>query len=188
MQEAVANEIEADLARLQVSIRQLKIQYDMFFAGSIPKQPMELRGEVERLIKRYGNVSIRKYAHRFHLNALVARYNALSELWGKTLRNLEEGERRVPALADRPPEERVLASALVADPARDHEALRLLHAKFVEARKKSGEDAADLPFDRFLRGIVAKTGKLRDESGCDKIELRLVVRDRKVQLKARSGR
>lgn len=188
MQEAVASELEADLARLQVSIRQLKIQYDMFFAGSIPKQPTELRAEVEKLIKRYANVSIRKYAHRFHLNSLVARYNALSELWGKTLRNLEEGERRVPALVDHAPEERTIASALVTDAARDHESLRLLHAKFVEARKKSGEDAPDLPFDRFLRGIVAKTGKLRDESGCDKIELRLVVRDRKVQLKARSGR
>lgn len=188
MQEAVATELEADLARLQTAIRQLKVQYDMFFAGSLPKQPIELRAEVERIFKRYANLYIRKYSYRFHLNSLVARYNALSELWGKTLRNLEEGERPVPAVADRTPEERTLASFVVTDPAREHDSLRLLHSRFVEARKKAGEKDPELPFDRFLRGIVAKTGKLRDDAGCDKIELRLVVRDRKVQLKARTGR
>ena len=33
-----------------------------------------------------------------------------------------------------------------------------------------------------------QAGKLREKSGCDKIELRLAVKDRKVQLKARPGR
>lgn len=187
MQEVVSSELEADLARLQTSIRQLKIQYDMFFAGSIPKQPMELRADVERIIKRFSGLHMRKYAHRFHFNSLVARYNSMSELWSKTLRNLEEGERRVPALADRGPEERTLASYVVTDPAREQESLRILHARYVDARRKAGEKDLDLPFDRFVRGIVTKTGKLREDAGCDKIELRLVVRDRKVQLKARSG-
>jgi len=187
VQEVVSSELEADLARLQSALRQLKIQYDMFFAGSIPRQPTELRAEVERLLKRYNGHHIRKYAHRFHLNSLIARYNSLSELWAKTLRNLEEGERRVPALSEKMPEERTLASFVFSDPERERESLRLLHSRFVEARRKAGDKNAELPFDRFVRGIVSKTGKLREDAGCDKIEVRLVVRDRKVQLKARSG-
>jgi len=94
VQDVLSTELEADIGRLEAGIRQLKIQYDMFFAGSIPKQPLELRAEIERLIKRYSNASIRKYSARFHFNSLVSRFNSMSELWAKTIRTLEEGERQ----------------------------------------------------------------------------------------------
>ncbi len=188
MQDVQTTEIDVDLARLETSLRQLKIQYDMFFAGSIPRQPVDLRSDVERLIKRYSNAPIRKYATRFHFNSLVSRYNSLSELWTKTLRNLEEGERPVPAVMDRASEERTLASCVVQDPSAEKSSLRALHARFLEARRKAGEADPKLSFASFLRGIAAQAGKLRENAGCDKIELRLVVRDRKVQLKARPGR
>jgi hypothetical protein len=85
--------IEADIERIEAGIRQLKIQYDMFFAGAIPKQPLELRSALERLLKRYTNAPLRKYAHRFHFSSLAARYTSLSELWAKTLKTMEEGDR-----------------------------------------------------------------------------------------------
>ena len=91
MHDVVSTELDADLARLQSGIRQLKIQYDMFFAGSIPRQPFELRGEIEKIIRRYSSTPIQKYAPRFHFNSLVSRFNSLSELWAKTIRALEEG-------------------------------------------------------------------------------------------------
>ena len=60
MQEVVSPEFDADIARLEKGIRQLKIQYDMFFAGSIPKQPLELRNELEKIIRRNAHIPIRK--------------------------------------------------------------------------------------------------------------------------------
>ena len=89
----VSSSIEADIHRLEIGIRQLKMQYDMFFAGSLPREPFELRSELESLIRRNSNATIGKYAHRFHFNTLVSRFNTLSELWCKTLRAREEGER-----------------------------------------------------------------------------------------------
>lgn len=188
MQDSISPEIAEDLARLEAGIRQLKVQYDMFFAGSIPREPLELRGEIERLIRRYSRNPIGKYAARFQFNTLVGRFNSFSELWAKTLRQYEEGPRAMPGHGSRPGAETVVATCFVADAGREQENLRLLHAKFLEARRRNGEDGSTIPFDSFVRGIASQTGRLREKAGCDKVELRLVVRDRKVQLKARPGR
>ena len=42
-------QIDEDLNRLDVGIRQLKVQYDMFMAGSLKTPPRELRAQLERL-------------------------------------------------------------------------------------------------------------------------------------------
>ena len=180
--------VDTELDRLQVGIRQLKVQYDMFFAGSLPRQPLELRSELERIIKRLSGHPIRKYSQRFHLNSLVSRFNAMSELWGKTLRSLEEGDRPAPSVADRVKSERLLTSCRVQDPVHEEASLKLLHTRFVEARKKAGEEDDGVSFRAFVQGIVSQTRRLKDKTGCEEIELRIVVQDRKVQLKARPGR
>ncbi len=188
MQDVLTSELEADTVRLETGIRQLKIQYDMFFAGSIPKQPHELRGEIERIIKRYANAPIRKYAARYHFNALVSRFNSLSELWAKTIRTLEEGDRPAPAVADRAGGgEQIVARLTVKDPAAEKAHLVALHSRLVEARKKAG-DGGKLSFESFVKSVSAQAGKLREKTGCAKVELRVILVDRKVVVKARPGR
>ena len=174
--------------RLQVGLRQLKVQYDMFFAGSLPRQPHELRADLERIIKRLSGHPIRKYSQRFHLASLVSRFNAMSELWTKTLRTLEEGDRPAPSVADRVKGERLLTTCRVQNPSQEEASLKLLHARFMEARKKAGDEVDGVSFRAFVKGIVSQTRRLKDKTGCEEIELRIVVQDRKVQLKARPGR
>jgi hypothetical protein len=187
--DVVPTELDGDVLRLETGIRQLKIQYDMFFAGSIPKQPLELRGELERIIKRNSVTPIRKYAARFHFNALVSRFNTLSELWAKTLRALEEGDRPAPAVADRAGSaEQIVARCTVKDPAKERELLKLLHARLLEARKKAGDATGRLSFESFVLSISAQAEKMREKTGCDKVDLRVIVVDRKVMVKARPGR
>ncbi|MBZ5639668.1 MAG: hypothetical protein LAO51_13060 [Acidobacteriia bacterium] len=182
--------IEADIERLEAGLRQLKVQYDMFFAGAIPKQPLELRSELERLIKRYTTAPLRKYAHRFHFNSLAARYNSLSELWAKTLKGMEEGDRSAPQLLDRPvaASERLLARCRIHDAIGEQEVLKLLHARYLDARRKAGCNGHDIRFESFLRGVSAQAERLRETSGCGEVELRLVLHEGKVLLKARPGR
>ena len=189
MHDVVSTDLDADIARLQSGIRQLKIQYDMFFAGSIPKQPFELRKEIETLIRRHSSTPIQKYAPRFHFNSLVSRFNSLSELWAKTIRALEEGDRPAPAVADRAGStEHIVARCTVKDPSHERDALKLLHSCLLDARKKAGDGAGKLSFESFVRTVSAQAGKLRDKVGCDKVELRVIVHDRKVVVKARPGR
>jgi len=189
VQEVVSTEPEADLGRLEVGIRQLKIQYDMFFAGSVPKQPLELRNELEKIIRRHSATPIRRYAARFHFNALVSRFNSLSELWAKTLRALEEGDRPAPAVAERVgSSEQVVARCTVTDPAKERDILKLLHLRLLDARKKAGDATNKLSFETFILTVSAQARKMREKTGCDKVDLRVIVLDRKVMVKARPGR
>lgn len=182
-------ETEEDLAPLEAGLRQLKIEYDMFFAGATPKPPIELRASIERTIKRYSQTSFRHYATRFRFNSIVSKFNSLSELWAKMLRNVEEGDRPAPAVADRAGAgARVMATCRVKDPSREHESLRHLHARYLELRKKLGSADGKLSFESFVAGVANQAKKLREKAGCREVELRLVVEDRKVHLKARPGR
>ena len=189
MDDAVSTELDAELGRLESGIRQLKIQYDMFFAGSIPKQPLELRGELERIIRRHSATPIRRYASRFHFNALVSRFNSLSELWAKTLRGLEEGDRPAPAVADRAgTSEQIVARCMLAESDNERDLLKLLHGRLLEARKKAGEAPGKVSFESFALTISAQARKMREKTGCAKVDLRVIVVDHKVMVKARPGR
>jgi hypothetical protein len=182
-------EFEPDLSRLEAGLRQLKIQYDMFFAGAIPRQPIELRSELERTIKLYSNAQIRNYATRFHLTTLVSKFNSMTELWAKMLRATEEGNRPAPAVANRAGGDvQIVATCRVRDARQDVESLRLLHARFQEMRRKLGDTHGKIGFESFLTGVASQASRLREKSGCEEVELRLVVQDRKVQLKARPSR
>jgi len=184
--DVVSAELDADLGRLENGIRQLKIQYDMFFAGSVPKQPLELRNELERIIRRHSATPIRRYASRFHFNALVSRFNSMSELWAKTLRVLEEGDRPAPAVADRAgSSEHLVARCTVTDPGAERDVLKLLHGRLLDARKKAGESTDKLSFETFVLTIAAQARKMREKTGCDKVDVRVIVVDRKVTVKAR---
>ena len=184
--------IETDLARLEVGIRQLKVQYDMFFNGALAKEPLELRVELDAIIRRHANTSIRKYAHRFHLNTLVSRYNSLIELWGKTLRTREEGDRPNARLVEQRAaprdSERVVGAHRVRAGSADDAGLHRLHDAFNAARRRSDPQARAVRFEAFVQGVGRESARLRERTGCELVELRVVVTPEGVQLKARPAR
>ena len=181
-------QIDADLARLESMIRELKIQYDMFFAGSRKLPPRERHAQVEKFIRRYLNAPMPRYANRFHFNALVSRFNSHSELWVKTVRKHEEGDRGGRAADVHGFREKLVARCKTSDPNSDESAMRGLYKRFQEAQRTVGREGRTVSFDRFVKGISAQTSRLQENAGCGEIELRLVICDDKVQLRARSGK
>jgi hypothetical protein len=185
-----------DLDRLDSSIRQLHVKWDMFFSGAEKKPPLELQGQVETLLKKYGNSEIRNNGERFRFQTLTARFTTFNELWQKRLRAREEGKvfglhglraeqvvppappRPEPRAAERPAEFRV------ADPRRDDGAVRQLYESFVKERRRTGEGQAPA-FDSFRQLIAQQTERLRSEKGAKAVDFRLETKDGKVSLKAR---
>ena len=51
----------------------------------------------------------------------------------------------------------------------------------------AGGAKREITFDAFVRRVAAQAEQLRSSSGCEEVELRLVVDEDKVQLKARPG-
>ena len=186
MQTAAERSFEEDMTRLEVSLRELKVKYDQFFGGGLNVEPLVLRYQVEKLVRRMTDRPPRKYALRFHFNALVGRYNSYIELWGRMVRGREQGERRSESARERLGlKNRLLGRCRIVGPGQDAGQLRRLHELFVSARARQGK--GPVSFKKFARGIEAQASRLRAKHECGQIEVRLVESDDGVQIRARPG-
>ena len=100
-------ETERDLDRLEGELKKLEAEYNMFFAGRLPRPPWETRTRVEALVKQYDRAHIQNYAERFRFWTLQARYAAFVDLWD-ALRNYTSGNAHASS-------KRVLLAATIID-------------------------------------------------------------------------
>ena len=179
--------IEEQLADLEIKLRQLRVQYQQFFNGGMKLPPTVARAEVDRIVRRFANLTLRTFAERYRFNNLQAKYQSYCELWGRQMRTQEEGERPSVAARQRVQvSEQLVARARVANPSAQQEQLKEIYSRFIEARSQHGQKKG-LSFDKFVKGVAGQAAQLQKSSGCAEIELRLVVKDDQVQLKARPG-
>jgi len=188
-----------DLDRLDQSIRQLQVKWDMFFAGQEKKPPNELQRDIERLIRQYAYQEIRNNGDRFRYQSLTARYNTFNELWQKRLRAREEGkvfgmhglkaEKLPPSPPPAPPPAPGRAGSggsdqyRIGDASRDAAAVRALYNQYVAERQKLGEGGAPA-FESFQQLISQQTSKILGK-GAKAGDFRLDTKGGKVSLKAK---
>ena len=185
-------DVERDLRVLETELKRLESEYNMFFAGRLPRPPWETRGRVAALVKRYDRAHIQTYGDRFRFSTLQARFQAFVDLWDRGLRAREEGRpgpfaRRSaarPAEAEAP-HDRIVHVASFADPVREADKLRELYDRLADARREAGEAA--VPFHRFADLIREQVTKLK-RGGSSEVAFRIAVRDGKVNLTARALR
>ena len=182
--------VEKDLQRLETEMRRLEAEYNMFFAGRLPKPPWETRSRVDALVKQYDRSYIQNYGDRFRFMTLQARYAAFIDLWDRGLRAREEG-RSGPFMHKRPEkpaapkkiEDRILHVAAFKNPMQEQDRLHDLYDALVEARRAIGEDA--LPFHKFADLVKTQVKKLRD-NGSPEVAFRVALKDGKVNFTARA--
>lgn len=182
--------IDKDLQRLEVELKQLEAEYNMFFSGRLPKPPWETRTRVEALVKHYDRAFIQNYGDRFRFSTLQARYATFIDLWDRGMRAREEGRpgpfgQKRPAVEPetKRPEDRILHVAAFRDPVREIDKLTELYESLAEARREVGEEA--VPFHKFAELIKSQVKKLRD-TGSPEVAFRVAVKDGKVNFTARA--
>jgi len=79
---------------LEAEIKRLEVEYNMFFAGRLPRLPWEQRTKVLGLVRRYDRSDIQNTADRFRFNNLQARFSAFVDLWERQLKAQEQGRPR----------------------------------------------------------------------------------------------
>src|SRR5580765_2397195 len=100
---------DEELDKLEEDIRKLKVKYEMFFMGTMRMPPQHERHLVEVSIHELGKQKMRENARRFRYNQLLSRFNQYREMWGRKMREREEGPvefRRRKAALEALPEER----------------------------------------------------------------------------------
>ena len=184
-------EIERGLQQLEVDLKRLEAEYNMYFSGRLPKPPWETRSRVEALVKQYDRAYIQNYGDRFRFMTLQSRYATFIDLWDRGLRAREEG-RPGPFAQKRPtpkepepkkPEDRILYVAAFRDPLREMDKLHDLYESLAEARREIGED--NVPFHKFAELVKGQVKKLKS-SGTPEVAFRVAVKDGKVNFTARA--
>ena len=88
---AEPSDIERELKTLEVELRRLEAEYNMYFAGRSPRPPVETRRRVTVLVRQLDRQHLSNYAQRFRFTALQTRFQAFIELWDRGLRARDEG-------------------------------------------------------------------------------------------------
>jgi hypothetical protein len=197
--------LDDELARLEKRILQLRIQFDLFFSGAIPKPPLDLRDDLDKEVKRVGATREMKLAQRFLYNSVLNRWNIFGELWHKRLQAREEGV-RTPAIARRkqieapssttppapskplsrhhPTDRRLLASATIRDAHDSKNELETFYRSFLAARQENGEGKPP-SYEKFKKEIERHVEVIRQKSSCERVDFRLYLENNKVSLKAK---
>ena len=179
--------IAEDIILLDQKLNGLIIKYEQYFIGLEKREPLQLLGEVEKLVRRYTGVPINNTMYKHRFNMLVARFNTYREHWNRILKLMEEGrysrDRFISDLHRRQKDmsERIQHDSPHATVGSDID--RLVH-EFREARK-----ACNLPVDRITRELIAATIEkqkplLAARLGTENIVFRVVIEDSKPKLKA----
>ena len=177
------SEFDRELRELEAEIKRLEVEYNLFFAGRLPRLPWETRARVEALVKRYDRCTIQNTAERFRFQGLQSRFSAFCELWERSLkRERARGRARArpqraaadPAAAARQPAGEP-APSRAAEPRRDDVACTIRRRgrqgagalRAADARR-GARPARPVPFERFqevVQAQVAKLGEGRRRSG-----------------------
>ena len=189
---ADAPDLARDLQVLEVELRKLEGEYNMYFSGRLPRPPWETRTRVEQLVKRLDRAYIQNYGDRFRFTTLQSRFATFIDLWDRGLRAREEGRpgpfaqpQRPAQQAPRRPDDRVMHVTAFSDPLREMDKLHDLYDSLAEARREVGQDP--IPFHRFADLIKTQVAGLR-EKGSAEVAFRVSMKDGKVNFTARALR
>ncbi len=187
---AEQSSIQRDLDVLASDLKRLEGEYNMFFAGRLPRPPWETRNRVQAMIKRYDRGVSMGTGDRFRFDALQSRFQSLLDLWDRGLRSREEGRAgpfaqplpKVPASRRKDPSGKVLNVTAFTDPVHEMDKLHTLYDSLMDARKQHGEEV--VPFHKFAALVKNQVTKLRDE-GNSEVAFRVAVKDGKVAFTVR---
>ena len=187
-------QIDEDLEQLERKLNMLRLDYERYFLGSRPREPVMLRSEVQKTVITYSNVSIQNTALRFKFNSLNSRYQSLRRQWDNILRQMEAGtykrdvfkaDMRERQAAERRQDAARRGATADGDTARAGAgAGEALFERYVSAAKECCQKIAGLTPAKLQAAIDQQTAAMREKLGGRQLSFRVVVEKGRVKLKA----
>ena len=169
---------EAEIDRVARDLQRMRVEYERFLAGVKDSRHEELKAQVVGRLKALRNSNIQSIAENFRLGTLEAQYNAYLELYGRRIREREEGPVAAPHLVERRPVYDPLAGVTVG-PEPETGALEAIYRGLYSRAAKP----ADL--DAFRGYLAAQIESIRDKTGCEQVQFRVAAENGKLKLKAK---
>ena len=192
---------DEELDKLEEDIRKVKNKYDQFFTGITKMPPIHERHILEVYIYELGKQKMRENARRFRFNQLLSRYNQYREMWGRKMREREEGpldfrrrkaalvEPGEPAPALAPSRKRVTSPpvdpyVVRVAPGSNGDDIRKLYSEIEKEHLKLGK-LPSITFEQLAAMIRKQSDLVRERYHVDAVAFRVDVVDGKVKLKAK---
>jgi hypothetical protein len=178
---------EEELRILESKLNILKLDYERYFLGSRPREPVMARQEIQKFVTIWANTPIQNTAIRFKFNSINSRYQAYKRQWDNILRQMEAGTYkrdvfkaniRGAQAPSAPPPKRDDAGVTSA------EAGSKLIDTYRDAAAACGQNLKGLTAKKLQSVVDKQTSALRKKMGCKDVSFRVVVKDGKVKLKA----
>ncbi len=199
---------ERELRVLEEAIRRVSAEYDAFLYGSAKKPPVESRSHVEQMIRQLSSSEPDAAADRYRFATLQGKFTSLCERWERLQAEKESGRRPGlyghfsetgarasggaprdsrgvprPSLDDRPAfsvqgETPALAVA-------GGSADRALFERYLEEKKRHGENVSGYDFAGFLQSLERQRERLKERFGSREIDFEVAEREGKVKLVAK---
>ena len=181
--------LDEEIETLDRKLGQLKREYDQYFLGTRPREPILLKGEVYKKVAFLSQQPIQNTALRFRFGTICSRYQSMRRQWEEILRKIEAGTyERHRFKADLHERERdddahvpaAAAGAASARPAGDD-----LFEAYVEARRACGQSVKGLTREKLEKVLDKQREGLRQRFGdAARFRFRVVVEEGQVRLKA----
>ena len=187
---------DEELDKLEEDIRKLKNKYDQFFTGIVKVPPSFDRHQVENYIHELNKQKMRDNARRFRLSTILGRYNQYRELWGRKMREREEGPldyRRRQAALELPPAPLAAAPRVTSTPpdayvrmtpGANGEQIRRLWDDIERAHGAMGKHS-NLSLEQLAAMVQKQTDLVRARYNVNTVAFRVETIDGKVKLKAK---
>lgn len=185
-----------ELDKLEEDSRKLKNKYDQFFSGITKMPPIHERHQLEVYIHELSKKKIRDNARRFRLSQLLSRYNQYREMWGRKMREREEGpldfrRRKAALVAPLPPERAPRVTSAPADPyvvrmtpGSNGDEIKKLYNEIEREHVKLGK-IPNISFEQLAAMVQKQSDVVRERYHVDAVAFRVDVVDGKVKLKAK---
>jgi hypothetical protein len=193
MADSESADLEREFQLLSTELRKLEGEYNMYFAGRTPRPPIESRGRVDQLFKRWDRRPLDSAATRFKLQTLQSRYSSFVDLWDRALRAREEGRpsplyrprEMARSESQRPGHSDAAHAVTFRDPRQEGDKLQQLYNMLMDARRRAGEGV--VPFQKFADLVKEQTQRLKNK-GLDQITFSVSTADGRVNLTAKGSK
>jgi hypothetical protein len=190
---------DEELDQLEEEVRKLKNKYDQFFTGITKVPPSFERHQVEALVHEFSKQKIRDNTRRFRFNTILSRFNQYREMWGRKMREREEGpldfRRRQAALSAPPPPPPPPSEArrgtspgpdayVRMAPGANGEQVRRLFEEIEREHQKLGK-APNVTMEQLAAMVQKQSETIREKYHVNTVAFRVETVDGKVKLKAK---
>ena len=161
--------------RLEENIREFRIEFQRFFNGESNVPPEAQAELIRRQLSQLNGIPQLTSVEQFRLGGIESRYNSLSELFRRRLRDMDHSQR---ARIAKPAPGGESTSVILDPRAGTEDVATLYEALYAEKR-------SNVALEDFHAYLLDQASKVRKRTGCSRVRFTVRSEQGKRRLKAR---